>query len=122
MPDFSRQNWPGDQRLSSRVPFWPHEPGVQARLDRNFFDVRLDRISDGERLFLRTMADCSTGDGTCDFTCVAERLGKTTNALSMQRRALIRKGIIYAPKIGKLAYTVPRFGDYLKRTLPLARA
>lgn len=96
-------------------------PGVRARLDRNFFDVRLDRISDGERLFLRTMADCSADDDTCEFADVAERLGKTTNALSMQRRALIRKGIIYAPRIGKLAYTVPRFGDYLRRTLSLAK-
>jgi len=34
---------------------------------------------------------------------------------SMMRRSLIRKGMIYAPSLGMVAYTVPMFGSYMRR-------
>jgi hypothetical protein len=33
----------------------------------------------------------------------------------MQREALIRKGLIYSPRTGQLDFTVPLFGDFLRR-------
>ena len=87
---------------------------VAERLDRNFFEVRLDRISDLERRFLRAMADDREQDAV-DLSTVADRMGRSANSLSMVRRSLIRKGVVYSPRLGTVAYTVPLFGDYMKR-------
>lgn len=90
--------------------------GVTERLDRNFFEVRLDRISDLERRFLRAMADAGDRDWV-ELPAVADLMGRSANSLSMVRRSLIRKGVIYSPRLGAVAYTVPLFGDYMRRTM-----
>lgn len=92
-------------------------PSVFESLDRNFFDVRFDRISAGERRFLRAMADAGEAEEK-DIGAIAARLQKSPNALSMTRRSLIRKGMIYSPRQGTLSYTVPMFADYIKRVMP----
>lgn len=92
-------------------------PGVFENLDRDFFDVRFDRISTGERRFLRAMADAGDGDQK-DINAIARILGKPQNALSMTRRSLIRKGMIYSPRQSVLSYTVPLFDNYIRRMMP----
>lgn len=89
---------------------------IDERLDRNFFSVRLDRISDLERKFLRIMADVP-GETEKALTDIAERMGRSANSLSMLRRSLIRKGVLYSPSVGTVAYTVPLFGEYMKRVV-----
>jgi hypothetical protein len=49
---------------------------------------------------------------------VARRLGRDLSTLSPVRASLIRKGMIYSPEYGGIAYTVPMFADYMKRMLP----
>lgn len=91
-------------------------PVVRERLDRSFFAVRFDRVSNVEKLFLLAMAE--GGDVAAqEVSEVAARMGRTTNAVSMLRRSLIRKGMIYAPELGKVAYTVPMFGAYIRRIM-----
>ena len=34
------------------------------------------------------------------------------------RASLIRKGMIYSPSHGDNSFTVPLFGDYMKRVMP----
>jgi len=92
-------------------------PEVSRNLDRNFFDVRFDRISMGERRFLRAMADASDTEEK-DLHAIAAVLKKKPTALSMTRRSLIRKGMIYSPRQGTLAYTVPMFAEYIRRAMP----
>ena len=87
---------------------------VSERLDRNFFAVRLDRISDLERKFLRVMADVP-GEGAKPLAAIAKKLGRSVNSLSMLRRSLIRKGVLYSSIEGTVSYTVPLFGKYMKR-------
>lgn len=87
---------------------------VSERLDRNFFAVRLDRISDLERKFLRVMADVPGGE-TKPLAAIAKKLGRSVNSLSMLRRSLIRKGVLYSSVEGTVSYTVPLFGEYMKR-------
>ena len=87
---------------------------VSERLDRNFFAVRLDRISDLERKFLRVMADVP-GEGAKPLAAIAKKLGRSVNSLSMLRRSLIRKGVLYSSIEGTVSYTVPLFGEYMKR-------
>ena len=87
---------------------------VSERLDRNFFAVRLDRISNLERRFLRVMADVPGGEEK-PLADIARGLGRSVNSLSMLRRSLIRKGVLYSAVEGCVSYTVPLFGEYLKR-------
>lgn len=89
-------------------------PGVMERLDRNFFAVRLDRVSELERRFLLVMADVP-GNEAKPLSAIAKGLGRSANSLSMLRRSLIRKGVLYSSAEGTVSYTVPLFGEYLKR-------
>ena len=82
-------------------------PMVHRRLDDNFFDVRFDRVTNKEREFLRAMADDSS---PIAVAAVAARLNRPLNAISAVRAALIRKGMVYSPSHGTIAYTVPLFG------------
>ena len=87
-------------------------PAVHEQLDRSFFDVRFDRISPGERKFLQAMSEAGT-QATMSF--IAQRLNRSANSLSMVRKSLLKKGMIYSPSIGAVAYTVPLFAEYLRR-------
>lgn len=87
------------------------------RLDRNFFAVRLDRISELERVFLRVMADVP-GPETKPLAAIARGMGRSANSLSMLRQSLIRKGVLFSGEVGTVSYTVPMFGAYMRRILP----
>jgi hypothetical protein len=46
---------------------------------------------------------------------VAAVLGKKPQSLSPARDALLKKGLIYASERGRIAFTVPHFGRYLRQ-------
>jgi hypothetical protein len=76
--------------------------------------VRYERATAAERKFLQAMTRC-TGP-PYHIADIAAALGKADQrAISVQRNALIRKGLVYSPRHGTLDYTVPRFADYLQR-------
>jgi len=54
-------------------------------------------------------------DGPSQSGEVSRRLGKRPAALGVARNALIRKGLIYAPEHGQIAFTVPRMADFIAR-------
>ena len=87
------------------------------RLDENFFRVRYDRLTEGEKHFMRAMAELEPGD--CRTADLAKLLGKSVNALAPARSSLIKKGMIYSPRHGVLAYSVPLFGDFMRRSIPV---
>ena len=60
------------------------------------------------------MAEVS-GERMVSLAEVAARMKRSANSLSMTRRSLIRKGMIYSPSLGMVAYTVPMFDKYLLR-------
>jgi hypothetical protein len=89
---------------------------VIPRLDRNFFRVRYDRLTPGEKNFLRAMADLGTGaQRTGD---IAGRLGVKVTSLGPVRAKLIRKGMIFSPAHGDMAFTVPLFDEFMTRIIP----
>ncbi|RKT79860.1 ATP-binding protein [Terracoccus luteus] len=47
-------------------------------------------------------------------SAVAEVLGRKPQSLSPARDALIKKGLIYSGERGRIAFTVPHFGRYLR--------
>lgn len=86
------------------------------RLDQNFFRVRFDRLTPGEKNFLRAMAELGpaasrTGD-------IAACLGVKVSSVGPVRSRLIRKGMVYSPAYGDLAFTVPLFDEFMKRAIP----
>lgn len=89
---------------------------VIERLDANFFRVRFDRLTPGEKRFLRTMA--GLGAGAHRSADIAEALGVNINSLGPGRAKLIQKGMIYSPTHGDLAFTVPLFDEFMLRAMP----
>jgi len=89
---------------------------VTMRLDENFFKVRYNRLTPGERRFLRAMAEL--GPGAQRTGDVAEILEVKLMSLGPVRANLIRKGMIYSPAYGDMAFTVPLFDEFMKRTIP----
>lgn len=85
------------------------------QLDRGFFRVRFDRLTLGERRFLRAMA--VLGKGPQQLGAIASKLDMKTTSLGPVRSSLITKGMIFSPEYGKLEFTVPLFDDYMKRTM-----
>lgn len=87
---------------------------AQHALDDGFFLVRVERATEAERRFMRAMA--GLGDGPYTTGDLVRALRKrSASQLSVQRDALIRKGLVYSPRIGQLEFTVPMFADYLRR-------
>lgn len=89
---------------------------VIRRLDRNFFRVRFDRLTPGEKNFLRAMANLGTGSyRTAD---IALALGTSVKGIGPVRSKLIRKGMIYSPAHGDMAFTVPLYDKFMARAIP----
>jgi hypothetical protein len=89
---------------------------VIPRLDQNFFRVRYDRLTPGEKNFLRAMAEL--GPGSHRTGDIADVLGVKVTGLGPVRARLIKKGMIYSPAHGDMAFTVPLFNEFMIRAIP----
>ena len=86
---------------------------VIKRLDRNFFKSRYERLTDPQKAYLYAMAKC--GPGPHRTGQIAKALGKSSQQLGPTRDALIISGMIYSPRYGYAAFTVPLFDAFMKR-------
>ena len=89
---------------------------VIPRLDRNFFRVRFDRLTPSEKNFLRAMAEL--GPGAHRTGDIATTLGVKVTSLGPVRAKLIKRGMIYSPAHGDMAFTVPLFDEFMVRAIP----
>jgi hypothetical protein len=89
---------------------------VIPRLDANFFRVRFDRLTPNEKNYLRAMAEF--GPGAHRFGDIAAALGVKVTSLGPVRAKLIKKGMIYSPTHGDMAFTVPLFDAFMRRAIP----
>jgi hypothetical protein len=89
---------------------------VIPRLDQNFFRVRFDRLTPSEKNFLRAMAEL--GPGAHRTGDIATTLGVKVTSLGPVRAKLIKKGIVYSPAHGDMAFTVPLFDEFMVRAIP----
>jgi hypothetical protein len=86
------------------------------KLDDGFFAVRYNRCTPSEKRYLRAMAEIGVGPyRTAD---VAKRLGKENNRLGPTRDSLIKKGMLWSPEHGLIAFTVPLFDEFMRRKEP----
>jgi hypothetical protein len=91
-------------------------PGVITHLDSNFFRVRFDRLTLLQQKYLRAMAELGsapllTGD-------IAAALGVGAGSVATVRQQLINKGMVWSQRHGETAFSVPLFGDFMKRQMP----
>lgn len=89
---------------------------VIQELDQNFFRVRFDRLTPGEKNFLRAMAEL--GPGPHRSGDVAGILNCKISTIGPVRNKLIKKGMIYSPTYGDIDFTVPLFDQFMIRTIP----
>jgi hypothetical protein len=116
--------------LAPRSPITPDDvavarPEAESELAVGFFGSRFERATPGERDYLRAMADAAVAiaersvDELDDIQSVptadvAAELGKKPQSLSPARDSLLKKGLIYSGERGRIAFTVPHFGRYLR--------
>ncbi len=111
--------------LAPRSPITAADVGVAApeaerELAVGFFGSRYERATPAERDYLRAMADAAEEDvddpvGSVATAEVAGVLGKKPQSLSPARDSLLKKGLIYSGERGRIAFTVPHFGRYLRQ-------
>ena len=86
------------------------------RLDDNFFKSRYARLADPQKEYLHAMAEL--GPGPHKSGDIAKQMGKTSQKVAFIRDALIQNGMVYSPKYGHAAFTVPLFDEFMKRVMP----
>ncbi len=86
-----------------------------AALDASFFRVRFDRLTESERRYLRAMAELGAGPHRSGD--IATALRRQVNSLGPTRGQLISKGMIWSPRHGETAFTVPLFDQFMRRTM-----
>jgi hypothetical protein len=90
--------------------------GVEAgrrELDVGFYGSRWERATDSQRAYLRALA--GGGDEPTPSAEVARRMGRRSSDLSVARDQLIKKGLLYAPGRGAIAFTVPGMAEFIAR-------
>ena len=87
-----------------------------AALDESFFRVRFDRLTPGEKKYLRAMAEL--GPGPHRSGAIADCLKRDVTALGVMRNQIIAKGMIWSPYHGDTAFTVPLFDEFMRRIMP----
>ena len=86
-----------------------------SNLDGSFFRVRFDRLTPREKEYLHILAILpAERHRSAD---VAERLGVSLQSAAPVRNSLIKKGMIYSPAHGNVAFTVPMFDAFLLRAM-----
>lgn len=85
------------------------------RLEKSFFGARYNRATKKEKEFLFAMLKCKYFP--CSTSQVAKYMGKEQKQVSPLRSQLMNKGLIYAPSLGEVDFTVPHFDRYLKRLM-----
>lgn len=90
-------------------------PEAERDLAVGFFGSRFERATPGEREYLRAMAEADADDaGSVPSSAVADILGRKPQSLSPARDSLIKKGLVFSGERGRIAFTVPHFGRFLR--------
>jgi hypothetical protein len=82
-------------------------------LDQGFFNIRYQRLTDRQRDYVFALA--RLGPGPASSTAVAAELGVPVEKAASVRSEVIKKGVAYSPRWGLIAFTVPKFDEYLRR-------
>lgn len=84
-----------------------------ASLDAGFYSSRWLRATEAEKRYLVAIA--SSGTDTPRTAALAATLGSTPQSMAPHRDSCIRKGLIWSPARGVVAFTVPGMADFIRR-------
>jgi len=90
---------------------------AQARreVDDGLYRSRWERATPAQRDLLRALATIG-GEAPAAISDLARAMGKArTSGISVSRNELIKKGLVFAPERGLLAFTVPGMHDFIDR-------
>ena len=87
---------------------------AQGDLRDGFYGPRWNRATAAQQAYLAAMAAEAGPDGPVPTGQVASRLGRSHRALSTTRDQLIRRGLVYAPERGLVAFTIPGMGEFVR--------
>ncbi|GAB2723741.1 ATP-binding protein [Arthrobacter bambusae] len=82
-------------------------------VDAGLYKSRWERATTAQQEFMKAMA--RDGDNPSLVADIATRLGRAQTAVSAPRQSLIQAGLVYTPRRGYLAFTVPGMADYINR-------
>jgi hypothetical protein len=115
LQEFAKHAWDAAEHdVITKADVDRAEMAATAELDRSFFRVRMDRLDDDRRAYLRAMA--ALGPGTHHVADVAAALDATAADPTGARAALVRRGLVWMPREDEVAFTVPLFDDYVRRS------
>ncbi|NWL32028.1 ATP-binding protein [Paenarthrobacter nitroguajacolicus] len=82
-------------------------------VDAGLYKSRWERATSAQQEFMKAMAQ--DNDAPSLVSEIAARLGRAQTAISAPRQSLIQSGLVYTPRRGYLAFTVPGMADYINR-------
>ena len=85
---------------------------AREEIDAGLYRSRWERATAAQRRLLAGMAHLG-GDGAVEIGELANHLGRRTSDLSVARQELLRKGLVYAPERGLVAFTVPGMASFV---------
>jgi hypothetical protein len=88
---------------------------ARREVDDGLYRSRWERATPAQRDLLRALADLGEA-GPAAIAEIARNMGKSrTSDVSVARNELIKKGLVYSPERGVLAFTVPGMHDFISR-------
>jgi len=87
-------------------------PGVRAMVEKTYYADEFRNLSPREQLFCKILA--AFGPGSHQLGRIADELGVKSSAISSIRGNLIRKGIVFAPSAGTIAFRMPLADRYVR--------
>lgn len=107
-----------DNARSSPIQLDDVEVGLvdaQREVDDGLYRSRWERATPAQRNLLVVLATIG-GSSSAAIADIATNMGKSrTSDISVARNELIKKGLVYAPERGLLAFTVPGMHDFINR-------
>lgn len=85
-------------------------PLFDALLQEGVYEKMWSELSDLDRKVIKAMADISS----TKVKEIREQASLNSSLFSTPRKRLLRKGILVSPSYGHLAFTLPRFAEYIQ--------
>ena len=85
-------------------------------LDQNLFRVRFDGRTTLEKKYMRAMAQFGAGPHSSGE--ITREMNRSSGSTNNVRTSLISKGLIFSPRHGEVAFTVPLFDEFMLRVMP----
>jgi hypothetical protein len=89
--------------------------GITSEVDEGLYRSRWERATSAQKDLLRALAEVS-GEEPAQISYLATHMRKSrVSDLSVARNEVIKKGLVYSPERGLLAFTVPGMSDFIAR-------